>query len=150
MQSLYLPLNFWSLLWTTTTKQKQRAPLPWSASSWWCRRAWWSTLQEWARTLARWRLQRMCKSWLWRCLLSPNAWWCGNKTHFKCNPLKNNTQMTSSVLYGHNVFMVVLRKCLRESKAYWVWHYTPNLLCRLTWFVVVYVISAWIQWYWWQ
>ena len=28
-------------------------------------------------------------------------------THFKCNPLKNNTQMTSSVLYGHNVFMVV-------------------------------------------
>lgn len=47
--------------------------LPWSASSLWCRRAWWSTLRVLARTLAHWRLQKMCKPWRWRCPLSPSA-----------------------------------------------------------------------------
>lgn len=64
------------MIWSAVNRRRVMCEhLPWSASSLWCRRAWWSTLRELARKPARWRLRKMCKPWRWRCPSSPSA--CG-------------------------------------------------------------------------
>lgn len=90
--------------------------LPWSASSSWCRIAWWSTLQGLARRLAHWRPRKMCKPWRWRCPLLLSA--CRQKrTAVKGDIMITNIHERSSTRWRPR--LKPWERCSEKRRVHW-------------------------------